>query len=99
MIKLKKEDIEDSLKIIFNEVLKIRDKVYEQIEDRHLDNTSDIWDAITDTELKKYLKDFGIEYLKNVSAEKLLDIYSILDEIEDCITDSIEWLVEKDQWD
>lgn len=86
-----KQDINNSLQIIFNEINKIKDITYSKIKHRHLDNTSNIRDAIGDTKLYEYLKEFQI-YGRQYDAD------IIIKGIKNYIDYEIECLVENDQW-
>ena len=80
--------VENSLLRILNEIDKIKNHIYEQIKHRHLDNTSDIRDAISDTKLHEYFRNIQINGGQ----------YKVLNVIKDYIDYEIELLVEKDQW-
>jgi len=83
--------IENSLSTILNEIEKIKNLTYEQIKHRHLDNTSDIRDAISDTKLYEYFRNIQINGEQH-------DCDKVLNVIKDYIDYEIELLVEKDQW-
>ena len=86
-----KQIVENSLQTIFNEIDKIKNITYSQIKHRHLDNTSDIRDAISDTKLYEYFRNIQI-HGKQYDGDKVLNV------IKDYIDYEIELLVEKDQW-
>jgi len=83
--------IESSLLRILNEIEKIKNFTYEQIKHRHLDNTSDIRNAISDTKLYEYFRNVQINGEQH-------DCDKVLNVIKDYIDYEIELLVEKDQW-
>jgi len=83
--------IKNSLEIIFNEIDKIKNITYSQIKHKHLDTTNDIWEAIADTKLHKYINEFRINGGQ-------YDADKVLNTIKDYIDYEIGLLIEEDQW-
>jgi len=91
LIPTTKQKIENSLLIIFNEIDKIKNIIYSQIEHKNLSNTHDIWEAIAETKLYEQFKDF--ENKKNQ-----LEVRGIIGKIKNYIDWEIESLIESNQW-
>ena len=91
LIPTTKQKIENSLLTIFDEIDKIKNIIYSQIEHKNLSNTHDIWEAIAETKLYEQFKDF--ENKKNH-----LEIRGIISKIKNYIDWEIESLVESNQW-
>lgn len=85
------QTVKNSLQIIFKEINKIKNVTYSKIKHKHLDNITDIWEAIGDTKLYEYLKKFEIP-------GRQYDVDIIIKGIQKYIDYEIESLVEKDQW-
>lgn len=86
-----KNEIKNSLQIIFAEIDKMKDLAYSKIKDKRLENCSEIWEAIEDTGLYKYLRQFelyGRQY----------DVNKIAKGIRDYIDYSIVSIVERERW-
>ena len=83
--------IKNSLEVIFNEIDKIKNIIYLQISHKRLENTHDIWEALTDTKFYEYIDEFRIN-IEQYDADKVLNT------IKDYIDYKIELLVEENQW-
>ena len=90
LIPTTKQKIENSLLTIFNEIDKIKNIIYSQIEHKNLSNTHDIWEAIAETKLYEQFKDF--ENKKNH-----LKVRGIISKIKNYIDWEIESLIESNQ--
>ena len=86
-----KQDIENSLLIIFNEIDKIKNAIHSQIKHKHLKNNSDIRDAILDTKIFKYIDEFRVNKIE-------YDFDKVINTIKDYIDYQIELLIEEEQW-
>ena len=91
LIPTTKQKIENSLLTIFDEIDKIKNIIYSQIEHKNLSNTHDIWEAIAETKLYEQFKDF--ENKKNN-----LEVRGIINKIKNYIDWEIESLIESTQW-
>jgi len=91
LIPTTKQKIENSLLTIFDEIDKIKNIIYSQIEHKNLSNTHDIWEAIAETKLYEQFKEF--ENKKNH-----LEVRGIISKIKNYIDWEIESLVESNQW-
>lgn len=81
-----------NLNNIFASIYNIRDIIYEQIKNRHLDTTEDILEAISDTGVS--------DIYKNVKTRgRQWDVGAILKDIDTYIYYELEYQVAKDQWE
>jgi len=81
-----------NLNSIFASINNIRDILYEQIKNRHLDTTEDILDAMTNTGISDIYKNIEIH-------GRQWDVGKILKDIDTYIYYDIEYRVTKDQWE
>ncbi len=85
------QDVKNSLEIIFNEIDKLKNNTFQQIKHKHLENSSDIWEAINNTGFYECLKQFKIY-------GRQYDVNTIINGIKEYIYWSIEAIIEKERW-
>lgn len=82
------KEIQNILEIIMNEINKLKDIVYLEIKEKHLENWDDIQEAIDSTGFYTQINIFKDKYASHEMCEGLKQI----------IDRTMEYRIEKDQW-